>query len=63
MANPQTKSYDGNISGNVLVLVNTGSGKATLIQEIGLVKILCLENSRESTGFRKSSSPSKGKPK
>ena len=35
MTNPQTKSYHGNISGNVLVLVSTRSGKATLVQEIG----------------------------
>ena len=35
MANPQTKSYHRNISGNVLVLVSTRSGKVTLVQEIG----------------------------
>ena len=33
MANPQTKSYDGKISGNILVLGSTGSRKTTLVQE------------------------------
>ena len=60
MANPQTRPHDGKIWGNILVLGSTGSGKATLVQE------MChntLENTRKSTGFQKSSSPSKGKTK
>lgn len=32
--NPQTKRYDGKTLGNILVLGSTGSGKATLVQEI-----------------------------
>ena len=34
MMDPQTSSYDGTISGNVLVLGSTASGKTTLIQEM-----------------------------
>ena len=34
MADPQTSSYNGTISGNVLVLGSTASGKMTLVQEM-----------------------------
>ena len=34
MANPQTKSYDGKMSENLLVLGSTGTGKTTLVQEM-----------------------------
>ena len=34
MANPQTESYDGTLSGNILVLDSLGSGKTSLVQEI-----------------------------
>ena len=34
MANPQTESYDGTLSGNILVLGSSGSGKTSLVQEI-----------------------------
>ena len=33
MADPQTKTYDGKISGNILVLGSTAGGKATFVQE------------------------------
>ena len=35
MANAGTDKYDGNISGNVLVLGSTGSGKTSLVQRLG----------------------------
>ena len=34
MVDPQTSSYDGTISGNVLVFGSTASGKTTLVQEM-----------------------------
>ena len=34
MANPQMVSYDGALSGNILVLGSSGSGKRSLVQEI-----------------------------
>ena len=34
MTDPQTSSYDGTISGNVLVLGSTATGKTTLVQEL-----------------------------
>ena len=34
MADPETSSYDGTISGNVLVLGSTASGKMILVQEM-----------------------------
>ena len=34
MANPQTKSYSGKFSGNILVLGSSASGKTTLVQEM-----------------------------
>ena len=34
MANPQTKSYSGKLSGNILVLGSFASGKTTLVQEM-----------------------------
>ena len=34
MANPQTESYDRTLSGNILVLGSSGSGKTSLVQEI-----------------------------
>ena len=34
MANPWTKSYDGKLSGNILVLGSSASGKTSLVQEI-----------------------------
>ena len=34
LANPETDSYDGEISGNILVLGSSVSGKTTLIQEM-----------------------------
>ena len=34
MANPQTKSYNGKLSENILVLGSLASGKTTLVQEM-----------------------------
>ena len=34
MANPQTESYDGTLSGNILVLGSSENGKTSLVQEI-----------------------------
>ena len=34
MADPQTKTYDGKISGSILVLGSTAGGKATFVQEL-----------------------------
>ena len=34
MADPQTKTYDGKISGNILVLGSTAGGKTTFVQEL-----------------------------
>ena len=34
MANPQTEFYDGTLSGNILVLGSSGSGKTSLLQDI-----------------------------
>ena len=34
LANPERDSYDGEISGNILVLGSSASGKTTLIQEM-----------------------------
>ena len=34
MANPETNSYDGKLSGNILVLGCLGCGKMSLVQEI-----------------------------
>ena len=34
MANPQTESYNGTLSGNILVLGSSGSEKASLVQKV-----------------------------
>ena len=34
MADPEVSKYNGKISGNILVLGCTWSGKATLVQEL-----------------------------
>ena len=34
MVDPQTKTYDGKISGNILVLGRTAGGKTTFVQEL-----------------------------
>ena len=34
MANPQTKSYSGKLSGSILVLASSASRKTTLVQEM-----------------------------
>ena len=34
MADPQTKTYDGKISGNILVLGSMAGGKTTFVQEL-----------------------------
>ena len=55
MADPETNSYDGKISGNLLVLGSTASGKQLLLKRSLLT--LCLESSRVLTGYQLSSFP------